>query len=89
MQAAKATNFFSGIDTTTIDSRCGVLVYFTAPVVLPGFDGTLTLKIINLGSAEFVLYPKMHIAQLIFEEVKGEIIPNPGQFQNQSTPEGT
>lgn len=70
-------------------SRCGLLVHFTAPTVHPGFEGTLTLEIINLGPAAFLLYPKMYIAQLIIKEVKGEITPNPSQFQGQSTPEGT
>ncbi len=48
-------------------ARCGVLVHFTAPTVHPGFEGTLTLEIINQGPAPFTLRPGMEIAQLIVE----------------------
>jgi len=69
-------------------SRCGLLVHFTAPTVHAGWNGPLTLEIINLGPTTFVLRPKMLIAQLIIEQVHGELFPNPSQFQNQTTPEG-
>ena len=69
-------------------ARCGLLVHFTAPTVHPGWQGPLTLEIINLGPATFLLSPGMYIAQLIIEQVHGEIFRNPSQFQNQSTPEG-
>lgn len=70
-------------------ARCGVLVHFTAPTVHPGFEGTLTLEIINLGPASFMLRPAMPIAQLIIEEVKG--IPfekSDSTFKGQQSPEG-
>jgi dCTP deaminase len=69
-------------------ARCGVLVHFTAPTVHPGFDGTLTLEIINLGPANFILRPGMPIAQLIVEEVSGIPFENPSVFKGQRTPEG-
>ena len=69
-------------------SRCGVLVHFTAPTIHAGWNGHLTLEIINLGPTTFLLRPEMPIAQLIVEQVHGELFPNPSQFQNQSTPEG-
>ncbi len=69
-------------------SRCGVLIHFTAPTVHTGWSGRLTLEMINLGPAIFLLSPEMPIAQLIVEEVSGQIMLNPSQFQNQSTPEG-
>lgn len=69
-------------------ARCGVLVHFTAPTVHPGWSGSLTLEMINLGPTTFILRPEMPIAQLIIEEVQGQLIQNPSQFQNQSTPEG-
>lgn len=70
-------------------ARCGLLVHFTAPTVHPGFEGTLTLEIINLGPAPFILREDMPIAQLILEEVKGIPFRNVSQFHGQSTPEGT
>lgn len=69
-------------------SRCGLLVHFTAPTVHAGWSGPLTLEMINLGPTTFVLRPGMAIAQLIVDEVRGEVTLNPSQFQNQSTPEG-
>jgi dCTP deaminase len=69
-------------------ARCGLLVHFTAPTVHPGWSGPLTLEIINLGEAKLNLHFGMPIAQLIIEQVAGEIFQNLSQFQNQSTPEG-
>lgn len=69
-------------------ARCGVLVHFTAPTVHPGWEGPLTLEIINLGPTTFALHPEMPIAQLIVEQVWGDIFEKPSQFHNQSTPEG-
>jgi len=70
-------------------ARCGLLVHLTAPTVHPQWSGPLTLEIINLGKTPFLLHTGMPIAQLIVEEVKGDIEPNPSQFHGQSTPEGT
>lgn len=69
-------------------ARFGILVHFTAPTVHPGWNGTLTLEMINLGPADFLLTPNMFIAQLIVEEVKGCPVKNPSQFQGQSNPAG-
>jgi dCTP deaminase len=70
-------------------ARCGVLVHFTAPTIHPGFNGTLTLEIINMGPTSFVLRPGMPIAQLIVEEVDGIPFENPSVYRGQRTPEGT
>lgn len=70
-------------------ARCGVLVHFTAPTIHPGFDGTITLEIINLGPSPFILRPGMPIAQLLVEEVDG--IPfekHDRQFKGQRAPAG-
>ncbi len=64
-------------------ARCGLLVHFTAPTIHAGFDGTITLELINLGSIPVMLYPGAPICQLIFEEVKGVPFRNDSQFQNQ------
>ena len=69
-------------------ARCGVLVHFTAPTIHPGFNGTLTLEIINLGPTNFVLRPGMPIAQLIVEKVEGIPFENPSAFKGQHSPEG-
>jgi dCTP deaminase len=69
-------------------ARIGLLIHFTAPTVHPGFGGTLTLEMINLGPARILLQPEMPIAQLIVEEVQGLPFENYSQFQNQATPAG-
>jgi dCTP deaminase len=69
-------------------ARFGLLVHFTAPTVHPGFDGTLTLEMINLGPWPLMLAPGVPIAQLIVEQVIGLPYENPSQFQGQSTAAG-
>jgi dCTP deaminase len=64
-------------------ARLGLLVHFTAPTIHPGFEGTITLEMINLGPASILLRPEMYISQLIVEEVKGCPVANPSQFQGQ------
>jgi len=81
-------NLAARIEGKSSRARCGLLVHFTAPTVHPGWSGPLTLEIINLGGAKLNLHFGMPIAQLIVEQVAGEIFQNPSQFQNQSTPEG-
>lgn len=44
---------------------------FHGPTVHAGFDGTLTLEMINLGNAGITLYAGKAIAQLILETVLG------------------
>ena len=84
-----STTLAARIEGKSSRARCGLLVHFTAPTVHPGWSGPLTLEIINLGGANLNLHLEMSIAQLIVEQVHGEIQLNPSQFQNQSTPEGT
>jgi dCTP deaminase len=69
-------------------ARCGILVHFTAPTIHAGFEGHITLEIINLGPVEFLLTPNMFICQLIVEEVKGTPVDAPNQFKGQNTPSG-
>jgi dCTP deaminase len=65
-------------------ARCGLLVHFTAPTIHAGFDGTITLEIMNLGPYSIVLRPQMPICQLIIEEVRGIPFRNDSQFQGQA-----
>jgi dCTP deaminase len=85
----KKTCLAARIEGKSSRARCGLLIHFTAPTVHPGWDGPLTLEMINLGASPISLIPGMPIAQLIVEEVKGlPAAPNPSQFQGQATPEG-
>lgn len=69
-------------------ARFGILVHFTAPTIHAGWDGPITLEIMNLGSAPFILFSGMPICQLIIEEVHGIPAAAPSQFQGQQTPAG-
>ncbi|MBZ0257147.1 dCTP deaminase, partial [bacterium] len=70
-------------------ARLGMLVHFTAPTIHAGFNGHITLEVINLSNRDILLYPEIKICQLIFEQVLGEPEKNPSQFQNQSHPTGS
>lgn len=69
-------------------ARCGLLVHFTAPTIHSGFEGNITLELINLGPLDIALYPSMPICQLIIEQVYGTPFSNKSQFQGQTTPAG-
>lgn len=69
-------------------ARIGLLVHFTAPTIHTGFEGTITLELMNLGNNSIMFYRGIYICQLIIERVDGEIYMNPSQFQGQTTPEG-
>ena len=51
------------------------LIIATATVVHPGYSGTITLELTNLGDAPITLYPGSRIAQLIFHTVNPSKIP--------------
>lgn len=65
-----------------------MLVHFTAPTIHAGFNGTITLEIMNLGHYSIVLTPLMPICQLIIEEVRGVPFRNDSQFHGQSRAAG-
>lgn len=70
-------------------ARIGLLVHFTAPTIHAGFEGTITLEMINLAEYPISLFPGMEVCQLIVETV-GPTPPfsNPSEFQSQSTTTG-
>lgn len=70
-------------------ARCGLLVHFTAPTIHAGFNGTITLEIINHGPYPVLLHPRNPICQLIIEQVDSRPLGRLSQFQDQSTPVGT
>jgi dCTP deaminase len=69
-------------------ARCGIIVHFTAPTIHAGFEGPITLEIINLGTLDFMLYPEMYFCQLIIEQVHGIPVDSPNQFKGQNHPTG-
>lgn len=47
------------------------LVIATATAVHPGFCGTITLELLNLGEVPLVLYPGTSVAQIVFYDCIG------------------
>jgi len=47
--------------------RLAIVVHATAGFIDPGFEGTITLELSNLGRAAVKLYPGMRISQLVFD----------------------
>ncbi|MEK6375481.1 MAG: dCTP deaminase [Acidobacteriota bacterium] len=70
-------------------ARIGLLVHFTAPTIHAGFEGTITLEMINLGLYPISLFPGMEVCQLIIEEVSSLPFANPSDFHAQSAPTGS
>jgi len=84
----KGTCYSARVEGRSSLARCGILVHFTAPTIHAGFEGKITLEIINLGPFDFLLKPAMKICQLIVEEVRGRPLDAPNQFKGQVKPAG-
>jgi dCTP deaminase len=69
-------------------ARTGLLIHFTAPTIHAGFEGTITLEIMNLGPIPMTLTPALPICQLVLERVEGPVLEAPSQFHGQSKATG-
>jgi len=72
----------------------GLAVHLTAPTIHAGWEGKITLEMVNLGGWPIKLRPgELRICQLVFERV-GEFpdsendSDSPPQFQGQRSPAG-
>ncbi len=75
-------------------ARMGLAVHLTAPTIHAGWEGKITLEMVNLGCWPIKLRPReLRICQLVFERV-GEVPDSEGdsdsrpQFQGQQSPAG-
>lgn len=69
--------------------RVGVVIHATAGLLDPGYTGTITLEMSNLGSVPVELTPNMRIGQLTFTQLQSECSRPYGEergskYQNQS-----
>ncbi len=69
-------------------ARLGLLVHFTAPTIHAGFEGAITLEMMNLGPVPILLTPGLSVCQLIVEEVLGTPMARPSRYQGQQNPAG-
>ena len=70
-------------------ARFGLLVHFTAPTIHAGFEGHITLEMMNLGPSSIVLRQGMAVCQLILELVHGVPAGPPSRFAGQADPVGS
>ncbi|MEW6418169.1 MAG: dCTP deaminase [Nitrospirota bacterium] len=63
------------------------LVIATATFVDPGFKGTITLELVNLGSVPITLYPCVRIAQLVFHKLDKKVEPYSGKYEISTGPQ--
>lgn len=75
-------------------ARMGLAVHLTAPTIHAGWEGKITLEMVNLGGWPIKLRPReLRICQLVFERV-GEVPDSEGdsdsrpQFQGRQSPAG-
>lgn len=64
--------------------RLGLAVHVTAGFIDPGFEGQITLEIVNFNPYPIWLRPGMRIAQLVFAETKTEGSAYRGKYQGQA-----
>lgn len=69
-------------------ARAFIRVHVDAPEVKPGTDNCVTLEIKNEGTFNVRLFHNQPIAQMSFEEVKGEIAPFHSDFHGQKHASG-
>jgi dCTP deaminase len=54
-------------------ARLGLVVHLTAPTIHAGFDGKITLEMVNFGPFHLRLVPeRTRVCQLILEQLSGE-----------------
>jgi dCTP deaminase len=70
--------------------RLGIIVHSTASIFHPGWDGTATMELGNLGVMPVALYPRMRICTFTFERMSSPVERPYGsgsnKYQGQSGP---
>lgn len=57
------------IDGRSSLGRLGLVIHSTAGHIDAGFRGVITMELTNIGMMPILLYPKMRICQLVFEQL--------------------
>jgi dCTP deaminase len=83
-------NFAAQVQGTTTGGRAGLSIHATAPHIHPGFSGSITLEIKNLGEWDLRLNPGKRICQLILFQIKTPVsrreVKGMSSYQNQFLP---
>lgn len=73
-------------------ARLGLMVHVTGGFIDPGFEGQITLEMVNLSGSIVRLHPGILIAQIAFMPVVGKVRRSyaiTGRYQNQQGPTGS
>lgn len=57
------------IDGRSSLGRLGLVIHSTAGHIDAGFQGAITMELTNIGMMPIMLYPKMRVCQLVFEQL--------------------
>jgi dCTP deaminase len=83
-------NFAAQVQGTTTGARAGLSIHATAPHIHPGFSGSITLEIKNLGEWDLRLNPGKRICQLILFQVRTPVsrreVKGMSSYQDQLLP---
>jgi dCTP deaminase len=83
-------NLAAQVQGTTTGARSGFSIHATAPHIHPGFSGSITLEIKNLGQWHLRLNPGKRICQLILFQIKTPVskreVKDMSSYQNQLLP---
>jgi dCTP deaminase len=70
--------------------RLGIIVHSTASIFHPGWDGTATMELGNLGVMPVALYPRMRVCMFTFEKLSSPAEhpygSKPSKYQGQHGP---
>ncbi|MCH7718261.1 MAG: dCTP deaminase [Chloroflexi bacterium] len=73
--------------------RLGIIVHSTASIFHPGWDGTATMELGNLGVMPVALYPRMRICMFTFERMSSRVDRPYGsgktKYQGQTGPQAS
>ena len=72
-QVAVPNDLVARLDGRSSIGRLGIVIHSTAGYIDPGFEGTITLEISNLGRIAVALYPEMRICQISFERMSSPV----------------
>lgn len=62
-------NLSARIDGRSSLGRLGLVIHSTAGHIDAGFKGSITMEMTNIGMMPILLYPKMRVCQLVFEQL--------------------
>lgn len=82
------TNMCAFVNGRSSIGRIGLTVQ-NAGFVDPGFEGTITLELVNESRHPIGLIPGYRVAQLVLLEVKDNETPYTGKYQGQIDPTGS